>query len=1237
MSAMNVGQVQFSIIADKLDDTLKKAEQLQSVLNNIDGSKVMAGAKKTSKDVAKAVEKEASATAMANNNIKLGNLGLKERFKTSKRIAKLDKETQKNANKLMKSWLKEADAGFKQEQANLHKQYVANERNFKARLKNISTEKKLKASVAKEEQMQAERIANAPKEYRRNVQTFMAQTGAQMQSLGNALVRVASPFENVFRGLTMGIGYRLLGKVTESISGAFSRYDTIETYAKVLNNLGLDATKKFSIAGEEATDVYHNLENAVLGLPTGIDEIIASMRRYAGATGDVERATKLAIAANNAYIAGYMGEREKLFTERQLVALAGGAELSTNQWDSLRRNAPLAMKVVSKSMKMSVQEMVDALKEGTISGQEFLDVFIKAGTEGKLKDAAQVMKQTWDAVSQNVQNRMNAMGEGILKTLDSVFKEMDGRTFLQHVLGVDKNGKYIGGGIRGVIDNMAESAKKWIKANPEAITNFFENLSKIDWNSIVGGFAEFGFNFVRVAAALGKYIDGGFIKKMLGLGIIGRALGIGGGLVKGSATIMSWILTFAKFHGAGKLGTAIKNLTQIGKSKDAITGAVDTVAGATLSWQQVGNKAVSIAAVPAMAWSLKEVALALQEFGKLDLKADLAGKILAAAGAVTAFGALATAMGALITNAVSIPVLGQITAAGTIAGIGSMAGIAKAMKWVGEGLNAITHADIPSMSQIEQVTEAMNEIATGFEGKGLFEALGLIFDSWAKGAEFKTITKITDAFKSIKQLSKIKIGTGAMEQAKQNFADIGAFISGLETLFSEEGMREAAGADNNGVNWRGNTARYSDWAHQVSSFADIVQNVTSAMMNMKPLVKAALDLQKYYGSLGTSIMTGKSNFSWYSVQNILKEVADGMYGLVEGGKGSALYKLKDVTNITKNLDMQSLLNALNIVPKIIKKLTNIGEVDMGAINLDNLDTLGEKINTFITKISGAFSSAGAGFGGVSGMAMNAGAFLAGVNAVRKAINKLNSIPTAKDMSGIVASVKTAVSQLREIGTQVIDISITIQGGVTDMVTPQVTAAADAISKAMDTIEKEYKKDVKIIINNGGVTDNVTPAINRIASNIRAAINSIPSSVTKRVKVNVTRTTETTFVGGGGGHASELHRGGRIHPLYRANGGSIFMSRGTDTVPAMLTPGEYVINRMAASRIGDGVLWKLNHMDIAGALRSLSARAGQSITPRSNIVNNTTNNTRNATVNLHNYNGGSMGTVRAGRWAHQLSR
>ena len=53
---------------------------------------------------------------------------------------------------------------------------------------------------------------------------------------------------------------------------------------------------------------------------------------------------------------------------------------------------------------------------------------------------------------------------------------------------------------------------------------------------------------------------------------------------------------------------------------------------------------------------------------------------------------------------------------------------------------------------------------------------------------------------------------------------------------------------------------------------------------------------------------------------------------------------------------------------------------------------------------------------------------------------------------------------------------------------------------------------------------------------------------------------------------KLARGGLI---YRANGGSIFQPKGTDTVPAMLTPGEFVIRKSAVDAIGTDTLAAIN--------------------------------------------------------------
>jgi len=84
--------------------------------------------------------------------------------------------------------------------------------------------------------------------------------------------------------------------------------------------------------------------------------------------------------------------------------------------------------------------------------------------------------------------------------------------------------------------------------------------------------------------------------------------------------------------------------------------------------------------------------------------------------------------------------------------------------------------------------------------------------------------------------------------------------------------------------------------------------------------------------------------------------------------------------------------------------------------------------------------------------------------------------------------------------------------------------------------------------------------------------------------------------------------GRGRVLYRSEGGGIpiFKRRGIDTVPAMLAPGEYVQNRRAVSHFGVDFMRHINHLDLEGALRSISGRAGRLAGNTVNITNNTNN-------------------------------
>ncbi len=90
------------------------------------------------------------------------------------------------------------------------------------------------------------------------------------------------------------------------------------------------------------------------------------------------------------------------------------------------------------------------------------------------------------------------------------------------------------------------------------------------------------------------------------------------------------------------------------------------------------------------------------------------------------------------------------------------------------------------------------------------------------------------------------------------------------------------------------------------------------------------------------------------------------------------------------------------------------------------------------------------------------------------------------------------------------------------------------------------------------------------------------------------------------------------PVYLKRGGQpiVMKPSGTDTVPAMLTPGEYVMKRSAVKNAGQSFMDKVNNMDLKGAFKELSTRYGShvgSVVNKSVTINNNDNRVTNNSI------------------------
>ena len=217
----------------------------------------------------------------------------------------------------------------------------------------------------------------------------------------------------------------------------------------------------------------------------------------------------------------------------------------------------------------------------------------------------------------------------------------------------------------------------------------------------------------------------------------------------------------------------------------------------------------------------------------------------------------------------------------------------------------------------------------------------------------------------------------------------------------------------------------------------------------------------------------------------------------------------------------------------------------------------------------------------------------------------------------------------------------------------ISTFKQSIKAALDSLhdlDGEVTIDAKVELSSGfssSVSD-VVSEINSAKRRIKDAFNKIPSTLFKTIFVTITANVDTSgavsainaggdyvrsiadnAVGGGDQLGGYISRNGSA--LYRAKGGSVFKPRGTDTIPTMLTPGEYVHRKQAVDYFGTDFMRRINAMDVRGAMDALLNKASTSIgIGRQSVVNNTVNNNQRVTQNITT-NNPAFASMRASRF------
>lgn len=328
-----------------------------------------------------------------------------------------------------------------------------------------------------------------------NLSEKLSSIGSTLYAGSNLFSQIASfGFGNLVDTVISTLTSQFTSGATEGLANAFTRYDVFIKYPRIMDAFGIQI--------DESSQALTKLNDAVLGLPTSLNDIASSATDFVSilsglgyeGTDLLDRSTDLAIAVNNAVLASGASDSDAQYAIQQLQNLIGTGGLTAIQWRSLRRTIPVALSEISKELGYATWvEMRDAFTSGKISVEQFTDALIKLGTNnGALAQLADISKLTFEAIGANLRNafsrliagRVNDEGEvegGLLGTLNQLTMERYGEQLPQYV----KNR------IIPRIDAFGKTLESAILTHQDEIFAFIDKLLAYDWEGLIAKIAKF--------------------------------------------------------------------------------------------------------------------------------------------------------------------------------------------------------------------------------------------------------------------------------------------------------------------------------------------------------------------------------------------------------------------------------------------------------------------------------------------------------------------------------------------------------------------------------------------------------------------------------------------------------------------------------------------------------------------------------------------------------------------------
>lgn len=237
------------------------------------------------------------------------------------------------------------------------------------------------------------------------------------QSIGQGLSVGFASKVGAVAGITSNVFSKVASVVTSSLGSAVDRADQMNNFPKVMKNLGYSAT--------DAAASIKKISDALDGLPTTSSAMTGMVQQLAPLTSNLDQATNIALAFNNAMLAGGASTMEQENALTQYTQMLSAGKVDMQAWRSIQAAMPGQLNQVAEAMLgagKNSNDLYEAMKNGSISFDDFNKKVMELNQNGfgKYASFAQQAKDATQGIGTAMENVQNRVAKAVQKVIEAV-------------------------------------------------------------------------------------------------------------------------------------------------------------------------------------------------------------------------------------------------------------------------------------------------------------------------------------------------------------------------------------------------------------------------------------------------------------------------------------------------------------------------------------------------------------------------------------------------------------------------------------------------------------------------------------------------------------------------------------------------------------------------------------------------------------------------------------------------